>query len=105
MQEHIWLLNPFQPEALLWQVKSSGVRQSKITKCLVLAGLGGKGLLCEMLFIRDIKPNLKQSDSIRAKRFTDIYNVLFPMESDCILHIYLHGPLSFILFWLDNDVS
>ena len=32
------------PEALLWQVKSSGVRQSKITKCPLLAALGGKGL-------------------------------------------------------------
>ena len=32
------------PEALLSRVKSSGVRQSKITKCLLLAALGGKGL-------------------------------------------------------------
>ena len=28
------------PEALHWQVKSSGVRQSEITKVSVLAGLG-----------------------------------------------------------------
>ena len=33
------------PEALPWRVKSSGVRQSKITKGTVLAGLGGKGLI------------------------------------------------------------
>ena len=32
------------PEALLWQVKSSGFRQSKITKCPLLVNLGGKGL-------------------------------------------------------------
>ena len=32
------------PEALLWRVKLSGVRQSKITKCPLLATLGGKGL-------------------------------------------------------------
>ena len=47
-------VNPFQwescpslwvhPEALLLRVKSSGVRQSKITKGTVLAGLGEKGL-------------------------------------------------------------
>ena len=30
-------------EAVLWRVKSSGVGQSKITKKVVLAGLGGKG--------------------------------------------------------------
>ena len=31
------------PEALLRQVKLSGVRQSKITKCPILTALGGKG--------------------------------------------------------------
>ena len=36
------LLTLSHPEALPWQVKSSGVRQSKITKGAVLANLGGK---------------------------------------------------------------
>ena len=33
------------PEALPWRVKSSGIRQSKITKGLVLASLGGTPVL------------------------------------------------------------
>ena len=33
------------PEALHWQVKSSGIRQSKITKGMVLAGLGEERLI------------------------------------------------------------
>ena len=37
-------VNPF-PEALLDAVKSSGIRQSQITKRLVLVSLGGKWLI------------------------------------------------------------
>ena len=33
------------PEALPWRVKSYSVRQSKLTKGTVLAGLGEKGLI------------------------------------------------------------
>ena len=40
----IYSLTLSHPEGLLWRVKSSGVRQSKITKCPLLAALGGKGL-------------------------------------------------------------
>ena len=36
------------PEALLRQVKLSGVRQSKITKCPILTALGGKGLMAQV---------------------------------------------------------
>ena len=32
------------PEALLWRIKSPGIRQSKITKCPLLAALEGEGL-------------------------------------------------------------
>ena len=43
------MFNPkSHPEALLWWVKSSGIRHSKIIKVLVLAGLGGKGLMLEL---------------------------------------------------------
>ena len=40
------LLNPFPPRALPWWVKSYSVRQNKLTKGTVLAGLGEKGLSC-----------------------------------------------------------
>ena len=38
-------LTQFTPRGFLWRVKSSVVRQSKITKGPVSAGLGGKGLM------------------------------------------------------------
>ena len=38
------MLTLSHPEALPWQVKSYSVRQSKLTKGTVLAGLGEKGL-------------------------------------------------------------
>ena len=40
------MFNPFPPGALLRLVKSSGVRQSEITKCPLLSALGGKELMC-----------------------------------------------------------
>ena len=51
VKEDRWAQLTFShPEGLLWRVKSSGVRQSKITKCPLLAGLGEKGLKQQLLF-------------------------------------------------------
>ena len=44
MYKYHSLLTLSHPEALHWRVKSSGIRQSKITKVVVLAGLGNKRL-------------------------------------------------------------
>ena len=70
------------PEALLWRVKLSGIRQSNITKGTVLAGLGGKGLRKRDGQVGPVNPGL----TCCQQRYTCA--VIF----NCMFNVWIYRP-------------